>query len=128
MDRTVMRRHRRGAISELVHVQLADDNGSRGLETPNYFRILRRHTIGEDRAGGCSAYAGCVDQIFQSNWNAVQRSAPSAALALGFEFACLRQRLLAHDRDVRVERRVEFLDSVQALLSKLDRGSRLLAN
>jgi len=54
----------------------------------------------------------------------VQRTAPSAARDLGFRVTSRGERLLPRDRDERIDRAIESIDSRQARLRQLQRRRR----
>src|SRR6185295_13038118 len=74
----------------------------------------------EDATRGGGPDAGRIDVVLQRDRDAVQWPAPLAALLFGFHLARRRERLLSRDRDKRVDRGVESIDSLEACLSEID--------
>ena len=104
-----------------MEIQFAEKNRAGFFQTDDNFRIFGRNPVFEDAARCGRPDAGRIDVVLQGDGNAVERPAPLAALLFGFHFACRRERLLSRDRDERVDRGVEPIDSLEARLSEIDR-------
>src|SRR5262245_26348081 len=105
-----------------MKVQLTEKDGASLLQSQNDFSVFGRHTVLEDAARSCGSDAGCIDVVFQRDWNSVQWAAPLPALLLGFHFLGGCERLLSRDCNKRIDRLVVVSDSRQTRLSQINGG------
>ena len=92
------------------------------------FRVFRGHAILEELARARRPHSGGIDVVLGRDRHAVQRPAPLAAALLGVHVARGRARLLAHDGDVRIHRRIEPVDPRETGLRQFNRRDGLAAN
>src|SRR5688572_6063361 len=111
MNRAVVRRSRRAAPRKLLHVLLADEHGACVLEEPNDVRVFSRDAFRKQCAPAGRLYARCINQVFQSDRDAMQWTTPLAGANLAFSRARLGQRTVVHDGDESVEYWIELLDA-----------------
>jgi hypothetical protein len=103
-----------------MKVQFTQKNRPGAFQTHDHFCILGRDAVFEYATRGGRPDTGRIDIVLQRDGNAVQRPAPLAALLFGFHLARRRERLLTRDRDERVDRGVEPIDSLEACLGEID--------
>ena len=130
-DRAKMGDTRRSAISELMQVQFPQQDSAGFLQSPNNFRIFQRHAVCKHRAGGCSADSRRIDQIFQRDRDAMQRSAPFVRERVRLPVARLVERIVLRNRNERVDQRIRRMDLRQTSLREFRRRqdlSRTLAD
>src|SRR5438132_885036 len=94
--------------------------------------ITGRNSIEKNGAGRRGAHARRIDQILQSDGNAVQKAAPTAAIYLfGGTLGVAASRLRGY-RDEPVKGRIIFFDRVKACVGQFKRGyfsgTKLLSN
>src|SRR2546427_5088413 len=104
-----------------MHVRLAQKYGTGSFQPSHHFGILFGYAVLKHRAAGCRFDPCCIEEVLQSNGNAVERTTPF--LLLNFRIRLLRglNRDIACDRDVGVQCWVEFFDALQNGPSDLDR-------
>src|SRR5258708_84494 len=111
-----------------MQICFADYDRAGRLETSRHLCVFVGKTIVEDRAGGCSAYAGGVDIVLQRYGYAVQRTAKFAGALFSFKFTRLGERLISQNSDESIQLRIVGLNARQASLSELDRRNGARTN
>ena len=110
-----------------MHVQLAEQNGSCVTKPLHDGGIFAWDAILEERATcGCS-YASGIDQVLQSDGNAVKRTSGRAALQLPFRLTSLFQRRFRGDGDERIEYRIQRFNPRQTGAGQFNRGYLFLS-
>src|SRR5208337_974833 len=112
--------HRTAAIGEFMQVLLAQNDGARAAETPDNFGVFSRSAIFEQRAGCGGEGSGGIDDVFQSDGNAMQRATAVSAEDFSLRPPGLVESRLGVDCDIGVERWVKLLDEHQAVLGEFD--------
>ena len=79
-------------VCDLVHVQLAEQNGARMSKPLHDGGIFARDVILKKLATRCRSNASCVDHVFQSDGNTVKRASGRTTLQFRFRDACLGKR------------------------------------
>src|SRR5579883_1804026 len=93
---------RRASISELVHIRLAENYSARSFQSAYYFRIMLRYPVfKESTASGCLD-PSCIEEVLESNGDAVQGAAPAVVLNLGFSLLGSLHRKIGSHGDIRV--------------------------
>jgi hypothetical protein len=110
VNRTVKADHGASPVSKLVQVLLSENHGPGIFQAAYNFSILGRNPILEQSAGSRGAYTGGVNDVFQRQRYAMQRSAPLTSLDLGFSLARLSQRGFGGYGDEGVQRAIQFLN------------------
>ena len=111
---------RTAAISELMKIVLAQNHSASRAQPLHDFRIFSRHTMLKKRAAcGCSRFRG-IDNVFQRDGNAMQRSAPLLARDLDLRSPRFGQRGFSSHRNERIQLRIQFLDAIQTIASQFD--------
>ena len=103
---------RAAAVGELVQVVLANNHCARLFESPDDFRIFRRYVIFVQGARGGSPSSGCIDQVFERDGNAVQRSAPLSARDFSFCSPRVRESGFPCDGNKSIQCGIEFLNAI----------------
>ena len=111
--RAVVRVHPRGAVGELVHVELAQQDGTRLGQARRDGRVRVGHPVCQDAGAAGRADAARQHQILQRDGNPVQRPAVVSAGDLPLRRGRGGQRLPRQDRDVRQEIPVGSLNAVE---------------
>ena len=111
-----------------MQVLFADDYRAGGFQTGYNVRVFMRNPVFENSAGGRRPHTRSVDQIFQANWNPVQRPAPVAGMDLMFGTVRFREGGVGHNRDECVQGWIEALDFVQRFTNEFDGREFLLAD
>ena len=107
---------------KLDHVCLAEDNSTGALQASYDFGVDRgERAIASDGTRGGSAVASKVHIVFQCDWDAVQRPAPSPASKLEVEHCCPIARVLFGDCDERIEQRLIGANARQAGVREVER-------
>ena len=104
-----------------MQIILAEDYRSRLPQPPNHVRILVWNAVLIQRTGRSGADPRGVDKILQCNRYAMQRPAPLPASNLSGCIPRLRQGGFSHDRNKRVECRIQSFDPLQAFLCNFNR-------
>ncbi len=99
-----------------MQIRFPDHDCPSIFELSDHLSVFARHTIVENFASGCCAYACSINVVFQRDRNPVQGAAESVRLDLGIHLCGLGERLITHDGDVCIELRIVDLDSVQQSL------------
>src|SRR5262249_16095785 len=94
------------------------------LEAARDLRIHIWNPVVEYGASARSPNSSSIDIILESDRNAVQRTSQFACALFRIEFPRLRQGLLPHDGDERVELGVVSPDAREERFSKLGRSDR----
>jgi hypothetical protein len=103
-----------------MEVLLSDQNCS-GFSQPSYdFRIAHRHPVCQHSACRRGPHTGRVNQVFQSNRNAVQSPAPLPRDEFSLSVGRFSQRRIRGHRDERIQLRIERIDFLQTLTRQLD--------
>ena len=89
------------AEGELVHVQLAQEDGAGGLEPDRRLRVLLRHALGHDLGAGGGADAGGIEQVLEGDGYAVKGPLIVAAGDGGGGLLGGGERILTGNRDER---------------------------
>jgi hypothetical protein len=106
-----------GAHSELIAIQLAEHDGSRGFEFRDGRRVVGRDEVAEDlRTGGGADAAGAHD-IFDRDGHASKGRQRLAFGGQAVDAFRLLEGALAGKREIGADRRVFFLNS---LVMRLD--------
>ena len=92
------------------------------LQPPCHFGILLRNTIVKNCTGCSGTDTRGVDIVFQSDRNAVKRSAELAGELLRIEIPRLGNRLIPQNGDERIQLGVIGLDAGKAGFGELHRG------
>ena len=110
-----------GAVGELVHIQLAQQDGPRRPEAGGDGAVLGGHEGVVDAGAGRGSDSARVEQILEADGNPVQRPAvaPGADVALGL--ARRREGLVGQEGDERVEYRLRSPDAGKMGFDNLDR-------
>ena len=125
---TGVRERRCRAVRELVHVELADDDGAGLLQPRHDLGVLVRHAIREHGARGGRQHPRRVDVVLERDRNPVQRSAPPPAGELRLELPRPGRGALAGHGDVGIEARIDAADPLEVGLHQLRRRQRAGAN
>ena len=109
-----------GAIGELVHIQLAQQDGPGLAESGGHSAVLGGYEGVEDAGAGGGADAASVEEVFQSHGDAVERAAvaPGADVALGLPGG--GQGLVGQQGDEGVQPRLGGSDTGQVGLDDFD--------
>src|SRR5262245_50193531 len=110
----------RSTQRKLMKIQFAEKDGAGLLQSQDDFSVLGRHAVLEYATRSSGSDAGCIDVVFQPDWNSVQWAAPLATLLLGFHFLGRCKRLLSRDCDNRIDRFVVFVDSRQTRFCQIN--------
>ncbi len=111
-----------------MHIELADDYRSCLLQLPHNLGICGRNAIAILIAGRCGAHSGCVEQVFQSDRNAVQWPTIVSCCDFGFGPARLIQRGVGGDGDEGIEDRIKPLNTVETFASQFERRQAAILN
>src|ERR1700682_465069 len=111
---------RAAAVGELVQVVLANNHRARLFEPPDDFRIFHRYVIFVQGAGGGSPSSRSIDQIFERDGNAVQRSSPLIAPDFSFSSPRFREGGFPGDGNECIQCGIEFRNAIQATPSQFD--------
>ena len=109
------------AVGELMHILFPQQYRTRTLKAADDISILGGDAIFEYSAGGGGANAGSVNQILKPDRDSVQRTTPSPLQNFRFGLARLSQREIGGNPDERVEFRIQFFDSGQAVAGEFQR-------
>src|SRR5882724_11258814 len=121
------------AVSELMHVGLAEENGASMFELCDDCGVFFWNEFAQDFRTCRRPNACRIDIVLQRNRNAVERAALAVTLAaawgeeFGFCFLGLGEGELGRDGDVGVELGIEPLNAGEHELGQLDRRKLALA-
>ena len=104
-----------------MHVQLAEEDRARLAQSFDDKGIVLRDVVFEQRTARRRRHAAHIEQIFDREWNAVQRAAILAARNLIGGDARFVQCALGSEGDEGVDLRIDRLDALQADLRQLQR-------
>jgi hypothetical protein len=108
----------------LVHVELAEENGTCISKLPDDRRILIGNARAVEFRARCGAHAGRIEEILERDRDTGQRSTRLAAGDLELHGARIAHRLIGGDRDERVHFGVARGYPLETCRRKLD-GRRL---
>ena len=109
------------AQRNLVHIELAEADSARALQFFYCHAVSLRYIIGPELRAMRRAHARGLVQVFEGDWNTVQRTAIIAATDLHFGRARLRQRGVGRERNETVEVRFNSLDALEVRARQLQR-------
>ena len=116
IHRMVIERRRLG------HVRLADDNGARALQACDDRRVGGGHAVFHDLGASRRGYARDIDQILDTDRDAVHRAAPLPPAEFGIGSHRIRQGRVAHHAQKAVEAGLEGRDPGKQCGDDLDAG------
>ena len=122
--RTKVRDDGGSAIGKLVHVELAEDDGSGPLEPGHYLGVFVRNTIGKHSAPGGRPHPRRVDVVLEGDRDAVQWAPPTTEGQLLLECPRARQRGVFSERDEGVDAFIKPVDSVDICFYHIHRRQR----
>jgi len=82
------------------------------FEPPHHFRIFHRYAIFVQGARGGSPSSGCIDQVFERDGNAVQRSSPLTARDFSFSSPRFSEGGFPGDGNERIQGGIESLNTI----------------
>jgi hypothetical protein len=106
----------RATVREFLKVEFAEDDGSSGFESADDFGVIGGNAVLIDAIGGGGANSGRVDVVFDRDGNAVERTAPFAAMQLSFHLPRAGQGLLPTNGNEFIHRSVVTLDPLETCL------------
>src|SRR5262245_17488801 len=111
-----------GPKREFIQIGLADDHRTCVAKARDDGRILGGNMPLADTGGGRRRNAPDVDDVLDGDWDTMQRSAIAARRELAIGDFRVPSRLVCHHTDERVERRLEFVDTLKTSVGDLERG------
>ena len=105
-DRAVVRVAAGRAERELVQVELARHDGASLLELGVHRRVRVGNPVAEETAASSRRNACGVDQVFECDWNPVQRTQVPSVAQQVVRSRRLLTRQLGRNRDVGIEQRL----------------------
>ena len=110
------------AQGKLGHVQLPEQDGPGGRKVFDHGAIMRRRPGAEHLGATGRGNIFGETQILHGHRYPMQRSAIATTDNVRFRRSGLRHGLLAQDRDITVETRVEPRDTVEQMARQFDGG------
>src|SRR2546429_491177 len=120
-NRPEVANRRTASVSELVHIELAEEHCPGRLEAPHDLRILCRNTILEQTAACGRTHSSRIDQILQRNRDAMEGTSPAVLMDFRLGLPGFCQRGLGRDGNKGVQLRIDPLNSAKTRLGQLDR-------
>src|SRR6187549_936167 len=105
----------RRAEGKLVEIGLAQKDCARLAKARHDDRVASRNMAAPDVGGSSRWHALQVDDVFQRNRHAMERTAVMTACELCVSLSSLSERMVCQHRDIGVDGWIAFGDSLEAL-------------
>jgi len=110
-----------------VQILFAQNDGAGVLQPAYDVSVFRRNAVFEQGARRSGTNAGCIDEIFESERDPMQRAAPISTANFTLGLSRFLKRHFGSDRDECVQAGIQPLDAFEAVVSKFKRRHRAFA-